>query len=81
MCHSTPPSCLSKLSPRTKWSLPAGVSGPYHYSERDARCGVDDEERVWPLDSLDLLDKLGTPVWLAIASAHSDSTRYAEQLC
>ncbi|DBA80258.1 TPA: putative 3',5'-cyclic phosphodiesterase pde-3 [Trebouxia sp. C0005] len=51
-----------------------GVSGPYHYSERDARCGVDDEERVWPLDSLDLLDKLGTPVWLAIASAHSDST-------
>jgi hypothetical protein len=57
------------------------VSGPYHYSERDARCGVDDEERVWPLDSLDLLDKLGTPVWLAIACSYSDSTRYPEQLC
>ncbi len=57
------------------------MSGPYHYSERDARCGVDDEERVWPLDSLDLLDKLGTPVWLAIACSYSASTRYVEQLC
>lgn len=64
-----------------KCIVSTGVSGPYHYSERDSRCGVDDEERVWPLDSLDLLDKLGTPVWLAIACSYSDSTRYAEQLC
>ena len=53
----------------------AGVSGPYHYLERDGRCDVNDEDRVWPLDGLDLLDKLGTPAWLAISSSFSDPTR------
>lgn len=58
----------------------AGVSGPYHYSERDAKASsaaADDQDRVWPLDSLDLINKFGSPAWVAISGSFSNPSRYS----
>lgn len=32
---------------------------------------------MWPLDCLDLLDKLGSPAWLSVVGSFSDPTRYS----
>lgn len=55
-----------------------GVSGPYHYSDRTDQEETKDQGKVWPVSCLSLFEKIGVPVWLAVADSTEDRYRQGQ---
>lgn len=57
------------------------MSGPYHYSDRTDQEEARDQGKVWPVSCLSLFEKIGVPVWLAVADSTEDRYRQGQGRC